>query len=168
MKKSVFGFVLILIVESVTFAQEVTVASSENLNLRNYKTFMWDSQVNNEMEQGGIYFLDDLVVKSQLRDALQNELTNSGYEFDKTNADLTVHFVLFGEKSTSYNNLPENLASYKTEPGTLVISLIDSSDSKVVWQASAEGLSKEKILKEESVLKEVVAKIFQESALVKK
>ena len=168
MKKSVFGLVLLFIVQSVSFAQEVTVASSENLDLRKYKTFMWDSQVNNEMEQGGIYFLDDLVVKSQLRDALQNEFANSGYEFDKTNADLTVHFVLFGEKSVSYNNLPENLVSYKAESGTLVISLIDSSDGKVIWQASAEGISKSETLKDESILKEVVAKIFQESALVKK
>jgi hypothetical protein len=168
MKKSVFGFVLIFIVRSISFAQDVTVASTEDLDLKKYKTFMWDSQVNNEMEQGGIYFLDDLVVKSQLRDALQNELTNSGYEFDKTNADLTVHFIVFGEKSASYDNLPENLVSYKTEPGTLVISLIDSSNSKVIWQASAEGVSKSEILKDESILKEIVSKIFQESALAKK
>lgn len=168
MKKSVFGFALYLLIQSISFAQEVTVASSENLDLGKYKTFMWDSQVNNEMEQGGIYFLDDLVVKSQLRDALQNELTNSGYEFDKTNADLTVHFVLFGEKNTSYNGLPENLVSYTAESGTLVISLIDSSDGKVIWQASTKGLSKAEILKDESMLKEAVSKIFQQSALAKK
>jgi hypothetical protein len=168
MNKIASALILLFIIQSVSFAQEVTVASSEDLDFKKYKTFMWDSQVNNEMEQGGIYFLDDLVIKSQLRDALQNELSSSGYEFDKTNADLSVHFVLFGEKSNAYNNLPENLVSYKTEPGTLVISLIDSSNSKVIWQASAGGLSKEEILKDESMLKEVVAKIFQESALAKK
>jgi len=168
MKKNAFALVLLFIIQSVSFAQEVTVASSEDLDLKKYKTFMWDSQVNNEMEQGGIYFLDDRVIKSQLRDALQNKLTDFGYEFDKTNADLTVHFVLFGEKSNTYNNLPENLVSYKTEPGTLVISLIDSSNGKVIWQASAEGLQKEEVLKDESILKGVVAKVFQQSALAKK
>jgi hypothetical protein len=93
------------------------------------------------------------MVNTTIKDAIKSELEGRGYT-PSANGDLLIAYrVLEGKaKMKGYKNdnptmvmegeirEPSDTATYMLEPGTLVISLIDSKTSEVVWDGFASGL----------------------------
>jgi hypothetical protein len=158
-----------------TRAQEITVRSfkSDDVDFRQYRTYFWASQADKQSDDDG-YFLGDLFLKADIRDAIHEELESRGYRLDDSAADLLVNFRLFSRETllrglegygTSYWKKNEiffietGSQDIKVEAGTLIISLLDKRDSRVVWQGVAEGLDD---FKDEGRIREAVMNVFQD------
>lgn len=158
-------------------AQTITVESDQALNtdFSKYKTFAMASQVDSELDEG-LYFLNDLVMKSMIRDAVKDELMGLGYEERDEAADLVVNFRVFDEAVTlkgfegygtgywneQYRQISDT-ASYEVEPGTLLVSMADRQSGQVVWQGFASGLLENSaFVKDEAKIHEAVNLIFED------
>ena len=176
MKHILMTFVLLFGVASL-FGQTVTVRSDHaDVDFSGYKTFDWADQVDNQLDSG-FYFLNDLILKAQVREAVRNEMMGLGYELSDNSPDLIVNFRLFDKPArlqsmedygddywgaTSYTNIGEN-TTYEVDAGTLVVSLIDRKSGKVVWNGFASGLiDNDQFIKDEGRVIEAVTMIFDD------
>lgn len=159
-------------------AQSITVASDRVLNtdFDKYKTFGWASQVSSELDEG-LYFLNDLVMKSKIRDAVKAELMGSGYELSSDDPDLIVNFRIFDKPTTlrgyegygtsywgdeEYRQISDT-TSYDVEAGTLLVSMADHETGQVVWQGFASGLLEDNsFIKDEAKIHEAISLIFED------
>jgi len=159
-------------------AQTITVKSDDikDTDFTKYNTFYWASQVDNELDEG-INFLNDVVLKAQIRDAVKSELTGLGYEINKDNPDLIINFRVFDEPvrlrgSEGYGTHywgretvtnASDTTSYELEAGSLIISFADRETGAIVWQGFASGLIyNDEFIKDEGTVKEAVNLIFDE------
>jgi Domain of unknown function (DUF4136) len=118
-----------------------------------------------------------LVFKSQLREAIQEELMSLGYRIDKNNPDLIVNFRVFEDATTlkgfegygssywgnkSYRQISD-MATYDVKAGTLLVSLLDRKNAQVVWQGFASGLiADDRFVKDKATIREAVNLIIDE------
>jgi hypothetical protein len=175
--------IMMLVLMSVSFvfasnAQSITVASDRDLDtdFSEYKTFYWSSQVDTWLDKG-MYFLNDLTMKSMIRDAVKGELMGLGYEMQSLEPDFIVNFRVFEKPvtlkgyegyGTSYwgderFREVEDTTSYDVEAGTLLLSIADRESGKVVWQGFASGLIQDDaFVKDEGKVREAVNLIFEE------
>jgi Domain of unknown function (DUF4136) len=160
-------------------AQTISVHSDRALNtdFSKYKTFYWSSQADAWLDEGGIYFLNDLGMKAMIRDAVKSELMGLGYQIDSYEPDMIVNFRVFdkpvtlkgfeGYGSSYWSGQPyrsiSDTTSYNVEAGTLLVSLADRKSGQVVWQGFASGLIENNaFVKEEGRIREAVNMIFDE------
>ena len=159
-------------------AQSITVASDRQLetDFSQYKTFYWSSHVDQWLDEG-MYFLNDLTMKSMIRDAVKGELMGRGYELQSHNPDVIVNFRVFDEPVTlrgyegygttywtdeRYRQV-DDTTSYNVEAGTLLLSMADRESGKVVWQGFASGLiDNNAFVKDEGKVREAVNLIFED------
>lgn len=169
---------LILITSSGN-AQNITVKADKNpdTDLNEYKTFYWASHADNQLNDGVIYFLNDLALKQDIREAVGYELESRGYKEDETNPDMVVNFRIFDKPVTltgyeSYGTSywsgeqirnREDIATYEVEAGTVLVSLLDRESGDILWQGFASGLvDGDAFVKDENKIKEAVHLIFEE------
>lgn len=136
----------------------IQVEADEKLDndFSQYKTFGWTSQVDEELDPG-FYFLNDLALKSDIRETVKGELEGLGYKMEENNPDLLINFRVFEEPVTlkgftdpgygpGYwgSDEPireyEDTTSYDVQAGTLLVSILDSEKGEIVWQGFASGL----------------------------
>jgi hypothetical protein len=157
-------------------AQQITVKSTKDadVDFRGYQTYFWASQIEEQGNEGK-FFLNDVLLKADIRDLVHRELESRGYRLDENSPDLLVNFRVF-DKAVTLNGLQGYGSNYwgekeitsnvgeeeiKIEPGTLIISLVDKREGKLVWQGFASGLMiHESFTKEEGYIREVVETIF--------
>lgn len=180
MKKLMIGFVMLLGIASAS-AQTITVASDRNADtdFTKFKTFNWASQVDNNLD-AGFYFLDDLILKAQIREAVKAEMMGLGYRLEPGSPDLVVNFRVF-DKATkikgmesygqgywgtqNYRDISET-SSYEVKPGTLLISLVDRKNGQIAWHGFASGLiNNNQFIKDDVKVREAVNLIFDEYGL---
>lgn len=159
--------------------QDITVKSDRSLDTEfdNYKSFYWSSQADAWLDEGGMYFLNDLGMKSIIRDAVKAEMMGLGYQLQSYEPDLIVNFRIFDKPvtlkgyegyGTSYwgsekYRTVDDSKSYDVEAGTLLVSLADRESGAVVWQGFASGLIENNVfIKEEGRIREAVNLIFEE------
>lgn len=159
-------------------AQSIRVESDRKLDtdFSKYKSFYWSSQADQWLDEG-FYFLNDLTMKSMVRDAVKSEVMGLGYDLQSSNPDLIINFRVFDKPvtlkgyegyGTSYwgderYREPSDAASYNVEAGTLLISMADRESGKVVWQGFASGLiENDAFVKDEGKIREAVNLIFEE------
>jgi hypothetical protein len=178
MKKMIWvGFVLVCFT-GVVSAQSITVKADRDLNtdFSKYKTFYWSSQVDTWLDEG-VYFMNDLMMKSEVRDAVKGELMGLGYQLQSSEPDLIVNFRVFDKPVTlkgyegygtsywgdqRYRDISDT-ASYHVDAGTLLVSMADRESGQVVWQGFASGLIKDDtFIKDEGKIREAVNLIFEE------
>jgi len=179
MKKLMMGLVL-LFAAAATYAQGITVHSeqADNIDYSKYKNFAWASSVSNDLEPG-VYFMNDLVLKAQIREAVKSELMGRGYNLSETpdQSDMVVNFRVFdkavtlrgnegyGESywgSDSFGGISDEI-TYDVQPGTLLVSLADRKSGKVIWQGFASGLiDNNQFVKDEVKIREATKSIFDE------
>ena len=158
--------------------QAITVSSDRNLDtdFEKFKSFGFSSQVDSELDEG-LYFLNDLVMKSMIRDAVEAELLGLGYKQSSGEPDLIVNFRVFDEPVTlkgyegygtgywgteKYRQISDT-TSYDVEAGTLLVSMADRESGQVVWQGFASGLIENNtFVKDEGKIHEAVNLIFEE------
>jgi hypothetical protein len=113
----------------------------------NYKTFCWLQGCQFEIK--GPAYLQDSLIRERIKTALILEMEKKGLRYNNDNPDLMVAFAVTveNEKVTNYhrNNLedfpysitfPQREEVYLTK-GSMIISLVDRSTSRVVWQSTA-------------------------------
>lgn len=159
-------------------AQSITVKADRQLDtdFSQYKTFYWSSQADQWLDEG-LYFLNDLTMKSMVRDAVKGELMGLGYEMQSHEPDLIINFRVFDEpvRIKGYEGYGtgywgderfrevEDTTSYNVEAGTLLLSMADRESGKVVWQGFASGLiENDSFVKDEGKIREAVNLIFEE------
>ena len=185
MKKIIAGLTLLLFAVAAS-AQSITVRSEQapDIDFNKYKTFGWASQVSNQLD-AGIYFLNDLVLKAQVRDAVKGELLGLGYQMaeDQSQPDMIVNFRVFDQPvkivgaegygddywstgstvNASDQYGPISNQTYDVPAGTLLLSLADRTSGKVIWQGFASGLiDNNQFIKDEGKIHEAVNMIFNE------
>ena len=178
--KGIF-FVLFLLIGLKSIAQEITVRSDRNsdVDFTRYSTYYWARQVVSEKDVPQ-YFLNDLVLKADVRDAVRGELDDRGYQFSETSPDLLINFRLFDRPTrlkgfqgygfeywdgTEFNPASD-VKEHFFEAGTLIISIIDRREQALIWQGFAKGLAEnEEFTKDEGKIREAVKLIFDEYGL---
>lgn len=131
----------------------VYASTTNGPDFSKYKTYSWASQVTNL--QNGIYFLNDLVFKAMVRDAVEHEMAAKGYTYQPTGSDLVVNFRSFDQpiEITSNENLGaeywatdepyayDTQRKVKLEKGSILVQIIDRKKGVEVWQGYASGLT---------------------------
>ena len=179
MKKAVMVWVL-SVGMSCAFAQSnITVESDidNEVDFSNYKTFSWASNVDSELDESGVYFLNDLILKAQIREAVKSEMMGLGYRFEPNNPDLIVNFRVFDQATRIKGVEPDywggqtytqvsDTVSYEVEAGTIMLSLVDRKETKAVFQGFASGLiDNDHFIKDEIRIREAIHLIVDESGL---
>src|SRR5688572_6099410 len=77
-------------------AQDIVVQSFKHpeADFRQYQTYFWAGQASSETDEFS-YFMNDLVLKSDIRDAVRTELESLGYSADRQTPDLLINFRVF-------------------------------------------------------------------------
>jgi hypothetical protein len=119
----------------------------------------------------------DAAANEAIKDGISNELEGRGFREGGEGADLIVAYQVLDQKATlhGFNNdspevaggqevrQPSDTATFVLEPGTLMVSLIDSKTSEMVWNGWSSGLIENRsFLTDEAELKEAIHKIFEE------
>jgi hypothetical protein len=179
MKKLMIGM-LLSFVFTVGYSQNITVRSQEvqddNVDFEKYKTFYWASQVDNKVDEDH-FFLNDVLLKAQLRDAIKDEMLGLGYQINSNEPDLILNFRVFDKGVQIQNNesygtnywgettmrdVSDNV-TYDLEPGTVLVSIADRKNGRVLWHGFASGLiENDTFIKDEGKIKEAVNLIFDE------
>lgn len=118
------------------------------------------------------------VVNAAVRNSVSEELVARGYRQNDVKPDLLVAYRVLERQARmkGYINdeptmvsggkevrTPSDTTTHVLEPGTLIISLIDTRTSEVVWDGFASGLVRENaFITEETKIKEAVHLIMEE------
>jgi hypothetical protein len=149
--KSMF-FALFFSISQTMLAQEISVRSitDEGADFTRYSSFYWAAQVDKQLDDVH-YFCNDLVLKADIRNEVKTALVQRGFDLNAADADLLINFRIFdkptagdtGKDYWSHNEFIPDRSSYTDKtigPGTLIISILDRREKKIVWQGIAEGL----------------------------
>jgi hypothetical protein len=170
--------VAMLLFSSFAHAQNVSVDADRKLNtdFSKYKTYTWASQVDNDLDPG-FYFLNDLVLKKRIRDAVRFAMDGRGYKFTRQSPDLMVNFRVFDKPTTikgfsGYGTTyfgtgetrgPEDATTFDVKAGSLIVNLIDVKTGQVVWRGLASGLTNTNGFdRDENKVKQAVNLVFNE------
>lgn len=119
----------------------------------------------------------ELVVNQAIKASIKDELEARGYRMSESRPDLLVAYRVLERQARMkgyINDVPTMVGSQEVrqpgdttthtlEPGTLLISLIDSKTHEVVWDGFASGLMRDNVfITEESKIKEAVHMIMEE------
>ncbi|HNP08086.1 MAG TPA: DUF4136 domain-containing protein [Cyclobacteriaceae bacterium] len=113
-----------------------------------YKTFCWLNGC--EFAFTGPSYLNDSLLREDIKGAIVAELLSKGLTQDDDNPDLLIDFHITMENETSviYHHTDDNANEFKPFPnrevinylkGTLIIDMVDKSKSAMVWRSEAIG-----------------------------
>jgi hypothetical protein len=174
-----WAWMIMLMFSSNLYAQGKMVIDSREAassDLSRLKSYSWASQVSNPLDVGN-YFLNDIVLKADIKDAIGEELDERGYSLDDTRSDMMINVRVFDEPVTlnSYESYgaaywgdvefhaPADSLDTELQAGTLIISIVDKSAGKIVWEGFASGLiENNRFIKDEGKVREVVKLIFEQ------
>lgn len=177
MMKLKFVILSLFVSVQALMAQSVQVNSDKRLNtdLSKYKTYTWASQVDSKMDQG-MYFLNDIILKERIRNAVGYEMEGRGYRKVTQSPDLIVNFRVFDQPTTikGYSGYgtgywgaqemrqSEDTTSFKLESGSLIVNVVDPKTGETVWRGFASGLMNGNVFnKEEGKIKQAVNLIYE-------
>lgn len=178
---------------STAYAQSgnVTVASDKSLtaDFDQYESFDFARQIADDQIQ--VFFLDDAMLKSKIKEAVKYELEARGYEQASDSPDLLVNFQVLDSATefTGYTGVyrdenywgpnemrkdaiglvpeaevrsGENQRTYQLDKGTLMVHLVDADSGELIWQGYASGIMDGEVIDgKEDRVKEAVSMIFQ-------
>ena len=118
----------------------------------------------------------DSTINRTILQATKAELEGRGYKKDDVNPDLLVAYRIYDSstKIKGYNTeptvlsdgseirQPKDTVSYTLKPGSIMISLIDTKTSDVVWEGFASGITKGNgTINDKAKIKEAINLIFK-------
>ncbi len=164
--------ILILLLALLTtplLAQRYTITADKDLSapFDSYKKYAWAKHVTTTTSLA--YAINDLTLKSKIKEAVAHELKSRNMNMDQRNPDILVNFRVFEkpitvEEADGYfhdenywgtdevtnnrlGNIPfsssinENDNEYYLDKGTVMVQLVDAKKGVVVWQGYASGLT---------------------------
>lgn len=176
MKKLIIATAFTL-VAGLSEAQNITVDADKKLNtdFSKYKTYAWASQVDSKLDEG-FYFLNDLVLKDRIRNAVKFALDGRGYKYTRQSPDLLVNFRVFDKPTsirgyTGYGTTyfgteevrePEDVTTFDVKAGSIIVNLVDTKTGQVVWRGLASGLTNANGFdRDENKIKQAINLIFE-------
>ncbi len=177
MKNLSFVVVVMLLFFSAcsTKSYQVDGAGNADANMEEYNTYAFASQVDNKIDPG-FFFLNDLILKSEIRDAVKHEMDSRGYKQATSSADLVVNFRVF-DKATTVQGLQglgdgywssgeadrfNSTETVNLKEGSVIIHLVDRKTGEMVWQGYASGLMDGNVFnKEKNKIDEAVSMVFK-------
>jgi hypothetical protein len=178
MKRTFLSVALVVIATQITTGQEISVRSQKDsdTNFGMYTTYYWARQVDEVLDEGH-FFLNDLILKADIRDAMRRELDARGYRLQPNNPDLIINFRVFDRKTRlrgyqgygstfwghdEYNPTLDNRTG-EVEAGTLILCIVDRVRNVLVWEGRASGLvGEDAFLKDEGKIREAVNLLFED------
>lgn len=121
----------------------------KEVDFSKYKTFCWMSGC--EFKFNGPSYLDDSLLRENLKVAIIEELKRKGLEQNTENPDLLIGFTITvkDEQAIVYHpseDMPVYIKPLDTEKevinylkGSLIIGMADNKESRMVWQSEAIG-----------------------------
>ncbi|HTJ49866.1 MAG TPA: DUF4136 domain-containing protein [Cyclobacteriaceae bacterium] len=118
----------------------------------------------------------DSTINRTILQATKAELEGRGYKKDDVNPDLLIAYRIYDSstKIKGYNTeptvlsdgseirQPKDTVSYTLKPGSIMISLIDTKTSDVVWEGFASGITKGNgTINDKAKIKEAINLIFK-------
>lgn len=166
-----------------TTSQGVTVGSDVQLGepIKQYKTYNWATNIDNIptdkvfVGANGVYVFNNVSTRSQVKEAIQYELSARGFDMNASDPDMVVNYVIFEQEGElrTYNGYQvingidsvrteENVARTPVKPGTLLITITSGETGGVVWQGYASGILSADLIKDPAKIKSAVQQIFNE------
>jgi hypothetical protein len=157
-----------------TKSYKVDGAGNADANMEDFNTYAFASQVDSKLD-AGFFFLNDLVLKADIRDAVKHEMDSRGYRHDPSSADLVVNFRVFDKAATiqGLEGLGSNYWSsgeadrfamketVNLKEGSLLVHLVNRQTGEIVWQGYASGLMDGNgFNKDKNKISEAVSMIF--------
>ena len=149
--------------------------------IKQFKTFTWATSIDNIptdqifIGPGGVHVFNNLSTRSQIKEAIQYELTARGFKNDSSNPDMVINYMIFEQEGQlrTYNGYQvvngldsvrteDNATSVTVEPGTLFVTISGAADQGVLWQGYASGILSEDMVKDPAKIKSAVQRIFNE------
>jgi hypothetical protein len=172
--------IVLLVLTSQVYGQQIIIKSEKqpDVDFTKYESYYWSEQVDSELDENG-YFLNDLVLKYDLRDAVQSELNGLGYVSESIGPDLIINFRVFASPATlkgsegygrnywaQHEFNPTANKSITVEAGTIIFSIVDRREGILVWQGYASGLTGASgFTTDENKLRSAVNLIFRDYGL---
>lgn len=119
----------------------------------------------------------ELIVNQAIQSSIKEEMEARGYRMSDSRPDLLVAYRVLERQARMKGYIndvptmvgsqevrqPSDTTTHTLEPGTLLISLIDSKTHEVVWDGFASGLVRDNVfITEENKIKEAVHLIMEE------
>jgi hypothetical protein len=173
-----FILIILLLTHTSIFGQSFTVGSKKlsihATTLTQKKTYCWVMQENDSLSLNS-YYLNDLNLKAVLEKSINAELQRLGYVITKTQPQILIKYDVLKAPSRLHgvNQFNKHLLEsgdsstmvYNVEPGTLLISFINPTDGKILWQGFASGLiDSQAPIKNTALVNEAVRLVMQEYA----
>lgn len=184
MRRSVLGMIMLVLLALLTNCspnKRMAVVQSDantDVDFDQFKSYAFASQVDNQLDEG-LFFVNDLIAKAHIRNAVSHELGSRGYEKSADSPDMVVNFRLFDKPTTisALGDMGENYwdgtpvpepatpQSYQVEAGTLMVHLIDKESGKLLWQGFASGFMEgEGITHDKTKIQQAVKSLFDQFA----
>lgn len=118
------------------------------------------------------FYLNDQRLKTNIETAISTTFRELGYQKRENDPQLLVKYQVLstparlkGSNAFTKNTTDTISAMYNVDPGTLVISFMDATNGKMLWQGFASGLIDSQAAKKNTVLvDEAVRLVMQEYA----
>jgi hypothetical protein len=126
---------------------EIKESYDHTADFTQYKTFCWMTGC--EFKFNGPEYLNDSLLRENLKVSLIRELESKGLKEDSNNPDLLIGFTITmkDEQAIIYHRADDSPVYYQpleTErevinylKGTLIIGMVDKEKSQLVWQSNA-------------------------------
>ncbi len=160
---------LMALLSTPLMAQRYTVTADKDMSapFDTYKSYAWAKNITTTNSLA--YAINDLTLKSKIKDAAAHELSSRNMKMNQRNPDILVNFRVFEKpievaESDGYFNdanywgtdevadsrlgiIPfatsynEDDREYYLDKGTIMVQLVDAKKGVVVWQGYASGLT---------------------------
>ncbi len=153
---------------------KVDAVGNANATPAKANTYGFASQVDNKLDEG-FFFLNDLILKAKIRDAVKHEMDSRGYTHTSSQPDLVVNFRVF-DKPTQIQSVDQLGSNYwaageingytnpetvRLQEGSVIVHLVDRKTGKLLWQGYASGLMDGNVFtKEGNKIDEAVSMVF--------
>lgn len=178
MKFFFYSLILSLAIAN-TYGQDVKITSDHfgEVEFTKYRSFAWAHQADRQSDESG-YFCNDLIFKADIRSAIRSSFRERDIIFTTLSPDLLINFRCFS-KSTVINGIhgtgweywsenevvifPNFQQKRRVEAGTLIISIVDRGEKRLIWQGYAEGFTNASAEEVESYVRDVIERLVEES-----
>lgn len=166
-----------------TTSPGVIVGSDVKLGepIKQFDTYNWAATIDQIptdkvlIGPNGVYVYNNQSTRSQIKDAIQYELSARGFKRDTASPDMIINYIVFEQEAElrTYNGYqivggldtvrtPDNVTTTLVKPGTLFITMNGTNGEGVVWQGYASGILSPALVKDPAKIKSAVQQVFNE------
>lgn len=148
--KNMIRIFLVLAIITTAISCNVKVHSSydQRVDFTKYKSFCWLNGC--DFTYTGPTYLNDSLLREKIKNAIIAELEEKSLKHDENNPDLLIdfHISVENESSVVYHHRDDEQNYFQPFPeqevinylkGTIVIDMVDKSESRMVWRSESIG-----------------------------